>query len=294
MALGAIALIAGSAEADPKFKYGKSDEVKDVKKAEWKASAQAGLVMTTGNSETTTLSGAAKASRKEGNNKLVLEAGGIYARSTIFLALDGNSNGVIDPGEIGENETTASKAWMFKARYDRFLTKHNSLYVTGQVNGDQPAGKQFVGGGQVGYSRQLYKDDKHEVVGEAGYDFSYEDLAAGDPVSIHSMRYFAGYEGKLTKDTGLIANSELLLNVNSLDTPTGPVDAFGDVRYNGTVGLTTKLLKNISFKFAFSTKYDRAPAPRPKVGGIDYAMGFQPKARRLDTKTEASLIINFL
>ena len=31
---------------DPKFEYGKSDDLKDVKAVQWKASAQAGLVLT--------------------------------------------------------------------------------------------------------------------------------------------------------------------------------------------------------------------------------------------------------
>ena len=49
-----------AAQTDPKFEYGKAEEVKAV---EWKVSAQAGLILTTGNSRTTTgsIGGAADA-----------------------------------------------------------------------------------------------------------------------------------------------------------------------------------------------------------------------------------------
>ena len=56
------ALVApGLAAADPKFEYGKKEDVKDVKEVEWNATAEAGVVFTTGNSETLTATGGIKA-----------------------------------------------------------------------------------------------------------------------------------------------------------------------------------------------------------------------------------------
>src|SRR6188768_3969565 len=81
---------------DPKFEYGKSEEVKDVKDVEWIAAAEAGLVFTTGNSETTTVTGGLKASRKTGKNKLALEGSAAYAKSGLRVLLDQNGNGTID------------------------------------------------------------------------------------------------------------------------------------------------------------------------------------------------------
>ena len=43
-----------------------------------------------------------------------------------------------------------------------------------------PAGKELVAGGQVGYSRQVYKDDHNRLVAELGYDMSLEQAAAPD------------------------------------------------------------------------------------------------------------------
>ncbi len=292
-----IMALAGVASAgDPKFKFGKKDEVKEVKKTEWKASAQAGMIVTTGNSRNTTFAGGAKASRKAGNNKLLIEAAGAYAESEIWVFNDANGNGVVDAGELNTAEQPGTKLWGVKVRYDRFLTKHNSLYATAAIGADELAGKALIAGGQVGYSRQLYKSKKHEVVSEIGYDFSYEKPVQVDPtvnipgVSIHSARVFAGYEGKLSKDTGLSAALEVLSNVNTLDTPTGEVGPGEDTRINTNLALTTKVLKNISFRLAITSKYDNAPSPLPfNFGGNDPIL-----AEKLDTKTEATLIINFL
>ena len=78
---GALLLAASTAAHAQKFEYGKYDDVKDVKLVEWKATAEAGVVFTTGSSESTTATGGLKASRKSGNNKLELEGSAAYARS---------------------------------------------------------------------------------------------------------------------------------------------------------------------------------------------------------------------
>ena len=182
---------------------------------------------------------------------------------------------------------------MLKGRYDRFLTKKNALFISAGVAADKPAGKELVGNGQVGYSRRIFADEKHELVGEVGYDFSYEDLVAGDAVSIHSLRAFTGYKGKLREDVGVEGSLEALFNVNTLDTPTGEASAFEDARVNGQVAVTAKLTDHISFAFSFAAKFDNVPAPLPPFA-IPYDDGLVLKADTLDTITKASLIVQFL
>jgi hypothetical protein len=288
-----LTMAASTANAqDPKFDYGKKAEEKSDG-VEYKATAQAGLIITTGNSQTTTISAGAKASRKAGFNMFQVEAGGAYARSSALAANDIDGNGVVDPGEIDTLTATTTESWNVKGRYDRFLTEANSVFVTALASGDEPAGKELVLGGQLGYSRSLFKNEKHSLVGEVGYDFSHEDLVVGDAVSIHSARAFTGYTGALSADTSVDTSLELLLNVNSLDTAAGEVGAGEDARVKGTLAITTKLFEDISFRFGFTALYDHAPAPRPPLA-IPYATGFVPLADELDTKTEATLIVNFL
>lgn len=277
--LGTITIIAlispaaAEAQQDPNFVAPVKDKKASSKAVEWNASAQAGLVVTTGNTEQTVLSAGAKGSRKQGFNKLQLDGSVQYTRT------DG---------------VETARAWEAKARYDRFLTAHNSLYVTALVSGDKLAGKDIVGGGQAGYSRQLYKNETHEVVGEAGYDFSYENFTdppggSGGSVSIHSGRLFAGYVGKLTSDTSLSTSAEVLMNVNSLDIDDGmgstaEASAFEDLRATFKADLTTQVFGDrLSFNFGFVAKYDNFPA-FVEAGRAD----------ELDTTTKASLIFNFL
>lgn len=297
-ALAAAAVLAAGglearAQAKPEFKFEKPPE-EAAEVTEWKASAQAGLILTTGNSQTTSLSAGAKASRKRGLNRLQLDASLVFARSTILLPDDSNGNGVIDgEGEIDRQTQTTNESYSVLGRYDRFLSENNSIYGTGSIAADKPAGRDLVVGGQLGYSRQLYKDEVHELRGEGGYDYRYEDLAVGEGTSIHSLRGFAGYAGKLSEDTGVTAEIEGLFNVNPIETAAGEAGTFEDTRVDASTALTTKMFEDISFRFALSLRWDNFPAPRPPLP-IPYAEGFVPLADELDTKAEASLIVNFL
>ena len=62
--LVAAALLISTRAYAQKFEYGKYDDVKDVKAVEWKATAEAGLVFTTGSSETLTATGPPGPSRR--------------------------------------------------------------------------------------------------------------------------------------------------------------------------------------------------------------------------------------
>ncbi len=301
-----LTLVAGSLSSqlafaqNPEFKVAEKDK-EPTQGVEWKAEAQAGLIITTGNSQTTTLSAGGKASRKEGFNKFEITGALAFARSSILLANDISGDGTIN-GEneiIRETQTTA-ESYLVTARYDRFLSGNDSLWALGKVGADVPAGKDLIGGAQLGYARLIIKNDIHELKSEAGYDFTYEDLASGDSSSIHSARIFLGYAGKLSEDTAISAALEALFNLNKVSN--GRLDEMGaadeastfeDTRVNGGLSLTTKLFSNISFRFGFGFKWDNYSAPAPGLG-LPYADGFVPVADELDTKTEASLIINFL
>jgi hypothetical protein len=314
----AVALPTVAHAQDPKFEFGKQEEVKDVRAVEWKAAAQAGLIFTSGNSNTQTFSAGATASRKEGDNKLSLDVSAAYGKSEIRVAVDrptdvGTPNaGLVGADEIQSIDTVPTNFYLIKGRYDRFLTERNALFVSARVGADKVAGKSLVAGGQLGYSRLLFKDAVHELAAEAGYDFSHELYEADiDSLIIHSARLFAGYTATLTKDTSVAASVEWLTNLNAEDdapndedgdgnvASTEPgelgVGAFRDNRVLGKAALTTKLTEDISFRFGFTAKLDSAPAPLPVIAGSGgYEAGFLPIAEELDTLTEAQLIINLI
>jgi hypothetical protein len=140
-----------------------------------------GFVLTSGNSQATNGVLALTSSRKEGNNKLSFDATMAYGRSNVLIPVlaDPDPNMPAMPPTVtalGRRTVVSTNNWLLRGRYDRFITTHNSAYASGQAAADRIAGKEFFGGGQVGYSRQLLKTEMHTLVAELGYDYSYEDL----------------------------------------------------------------------------------------------------------------------
>ena len=297
MAMGAQLNLGTAHAQDPKFVYG--TPLSDIEKPIWKASAQAGLILATGNANNLTLSGGAALSRTDGRNKIALDVNAAYGRATNYIANDKNGDQILSgPDEIDTSTQTNSKLWNVKVRYDRFFSKNNLGYVSALIGGNEPAGKLVYGGGQVGYSRQLLKTERNELIAELGYDFTFElypGATTPDRLMIHSLRVFLGHNLTLSKDTALVTGVEGLFNMNPESAPgfDTEVRPFQDARVNFKTALSTTLYKNLSFRFSFTARFDNVPAPRPPLP-IPYATGFTPLAEKLDTMSEAALVVNFL
>ena len=279
-----------------------------INPVEWKVQSKGGMLITTGNSDSKNFSFGVNGFRKEGNNKLTLEGGLAYGTSNAAVA-------TVDPSTpntivLDHQQVVSTNNMAAKGRYDRFLTEHNTAYASGQAAADKIAGKTFFGGGQIGYSRLLVKDQWNLVVAELGYDFSYERYVqqsgqTADPVKIHSARLLVGETLSLSKETGVTASVEALFNLNTetkaIDVNTGNtgVKAFKDTRVNAKIGLSTNLWQSLSFGFTFSLKYDQNPAPRPLPKNTQAGYAFAKTdsnfySDKVDTLTEASLIYTFM
>ena len=282
---------------DPKFVYSAPPDAKDAKVVDpgaalWTAAAEGGLVLTTGNADTTSLSAGLHLSRKQGNNKLSLDAAGVYASSTTHVLNDKNGNGLIDNnGEITNTSTVTAETLGAKARYDRYLTTSNSLYAAALAGRDLPAGNTAVLGAQAGYSRQLYKTKTTEAVAELGYDYSHESHVDDSRLSIHSARGFVGIKSTVSDGVATEASLEALTNLNHETLVTGADgSAFMDTRLHGHVAVTAKLGKALAIQTAFDVRYDNRP------NALDVkplAPGFVPEAEKLDTLLKASFIYTF-
>jgi len=297
--LGARTAAADDQAKDPKFEYGKHDDVKDVNGVEWVAAAEAGLVLTTGNSETTTASGGIHVSRKAGDNKFTLDGSAAYAKSGLRVLDDMNGNGVIDnASEIQTVSSITAETLASKLRYDRYLTDFNSLYIAALASRDVPAGKESVFGGQLGYSRRLYKSPTAETVAEIGYDFSRENPVVGPTISIDSARAFMGHKATMTEGAQLDAAIEVLTNLNrehltTTDEMGNIVDGgpLKDTRINSKVAISAKIGINLAVQMSMELKYDNRPGPLPVK---NLAMGFQPEASAFDSIMKASFIYTFV
>jgi hypothetical protein len=278
---------------DPAYTYGKKDDVKDVKDVTWTGNVQAGLVSTTGNSQTLTATAGAGVTRKSVDNKFDGVINLTYARATTRVVDDANGNMMIDPGELTEQTATSAENGNAKLRYDRYLTDLNSLYVAALAAIDKPAGKAFQGGGQIGYSRSLYKTERAEATAEVGYDLSYLKIASDGSTTIHSARAFVGYKGKAAHDSVIEASIEALFNLNDVDIAMREAGPFKDTRLNGVIAVTTTLSKSLSISASFNVKFDNFPAPIAKIGDLPFAPGNELIADKVDTITKATLIYSF-
>lgn len=310
LSLGAFPAVSA---ADPSFVFAKAEgEQKAREREHWKASAQAGLILTSGNANAVTLSASGNVTRNDGKNKIALDVAGAFGKTSTFVAKAGlpvDAMGMPIIRGYDDIDTTSALStalWSVKLRYDRFFSKNNLGYLAGLLSGDQLAGKKLVAGAQVGYSRQIYKSERNEILAEIGYDFSSEAyLGTLDPtLYIHSLRAFLGYNLTLTKDTAITTGLEGLFNLNPLTAPgsfdrdhpevtSKDVSSFEDTRVNFKAALSTKLYKSISFRFSFTTRFDNVPAPRPGIAGTTY-MNFRPTAEKVDTLSEAALVVTFL
>ena len=290
----AILLPAMGLADDPKFAYGKKDDL--TKFPPWAVSVTLGFGMTTGNAQALNFSGAGSvAHRFDANDLLTFDASAAIQRSTLQTANDTNNDGVITPDEVRSITQSVSEAWGTRLRYDHFFDL-NAVYTFVFAGGDIPAGKKFVGGAQIGYSRALYKTATSELVGEVGLDYTYQRYVVGTPDSINiaAIRAFLGYLGNPSPDLSYVASVEYLGNLNAEETPTGRVGAFGDNRAIGKLGVTWKIFGDGSLGFRFRALYDSAPAPKPPPGGFTWAPGYQPLANPWDTFTELLLVYKLL
>jgi hypothetical protein len=278
---------------DPKFSYGKRDEV--AKAPPWTAAVTAGFGLTTGNAQSINLSGAGNVGyRFSPDDLLVLDAGIAFQRTSMQTADLSTANGTVITGTTTIDQTV-SNAWFTKLRYDHFFGL-NAIYAFTNMGGDVPAGKQFLWGVQVGYSRALWKTATNELVAEAGFDYTYQRYVVGTPdsVNIAGLRGFLGYLGTPTPDLSYNASIEYIGNLNPEDTPTGRVDVFGDNRLTMKLGVTWKIFGDGSMGFRFRALYDSAPAPKPPPAGYSWAPGFQPLANPWDTFTELVLVYKLM
>ena len=290
--------------SDPSFGFEKPPE----KPVDWKVQAKAGGMLTTGNVQSKVVTATLDASRQSGQNKVSLNGTAAYGTSNNTFAPVPSAGDPTMVDGLARTSTTSTNEWKARGRYDRFLTPNNSAYGAGLIGANRVAGKRLYGGGQVGYSRQLVKNERHTLVAELGYDFSYESYVPVpgktlDGVSIHSARVFAGELWSLSKDTGINVSAEALFNLNketgALDSSTGQpgVDAFKDTRLVAKAGLSTRLFQSLSLAVGFTWRYDQNPAPISPPAlpmGLTYVANFQPFARSSDTLSEVTLIYTFL
>lgn len=281
----------GAAAADPTFIFSPPDKVSHA----WKASAQAGLNVSSGNAQSLSATASGSVSHRSGDDRFTFDAFGAFVRTRVDVAADVNGIPGIGPDEIRRVEQTTSRAWSLRGRYDRFVAERDSLYAAAAAAGDEAAGKKLLAGWQVGYSRDVLRRGPSALTLELGYDLSHQEYVTAAPtVTVQSARLFAGYELTPAPLVGAKLSLELLTNLNAESTPTGRVGSFHDDRLAGRGELNVKVLDRGTLGVRLRAHYDSAPAPRPPPSGTSWQAGYVPLADRLDTTSELVFSFTFL
>lgn len=302
-ALCGVLFLAGSAHAQDqvvavKQEFGKQEEVKEVI---WKAAASAGFSISTGNASVMTFSGGFNASRNDGSNKIALGLKGIYGLTDIavFADSDGDMKASLNSELTVERKRTAALL-LGTFRYDRFFSKNNTGYIMASAGLDLPASKEFMGGGQIGYARQIVNTKMHLLSAELGYDFNYTRYIVPEApptnfeqnVFLHSARLYAGYVLSVADHTTVEANLEALVNFNVARIGDRDVAAGQATRVNGQLAFTTKIWKALSLRAATMLRYNNAPGLTTLY---PFAADFPGRYnQKLDTLTELQLVVNFI
>lgn len=233
---------------------------------------QAGGILNTGNTRSVSLTGGSRLGIKRSRNVFAAEIAATYGTASLRDATTGNFGDYVNSSE---NVTG-------KARYDRFLTDMDALFISAGVLHDPFAGLDIRFQGQAGYLRNFIRleEGKHRLWGEVGYDFTFDDFEP-DPLldadgntldgtqAVHSVRAFVGYDNHVNENVTFLTGLEALIDVQDID----------NVRLNSVSELRSKISGRLQLGVQFSLRFDNVP-----VEGTD----------QLDTTTTLNLLYSLL
>ncbi len=235
--------------------------------------AEAGALWLHGNTKSINANGLVNFSLTHDMNKVGFHFGGAYGR------------GVVPGSDSDEWVEVAKKIWG-GLRYDRYLIADvNSIYVMGAALHDPLAGFQVQARGDVGYSHQLVKTDKHDLKLEGGFNYSrdqFTDEAGGGGQNFYGGRIFAGYALNLDGKFGFQQSIEALLG--GRENRDAGESGF-DGKLTSLTGITANINSHLGVKFGFGLTYDFHPPVNAETGESFEA---------LDTITSLALVATIL
>jgi len=223
------------------------------KKEEWAGTAGAGLILLTGNTNTTTGTAAVTAKRNWADWVLELKGSGVYGRSR--------------PVDRTQDAQTVAAAATSQVRGDRKFGDHLSIYALGGLDTDHVASVEFRGYGEGGLG-YVWLDRKEEgdrelfLRTDLGLRYAkesrwqYYGVAAGTSADLEDAellgpRAGVAFKWQNTKNVIFTEDAEFIPNVQ------------GDARYlvKSVTKLATRLASRLTFGVAYTVAFDSNPAP---------------------------------
>ncbi|MEY4580028.1 MAG: hypothetical protein RL701_4731 [Pseudomonadota bacterium] len=239
--------------------------------------------------DVTTFNLSAGGSLNTGNTKaMLLNLGSAFAlvrdRHGLGLTMDFAYGRANLPDDTTAGFVDTVRNLRTRGRYDFFLTPMDALFLAGSYRWDTFAGLDARMQGQIGYMRNLFKEEQHRFWGELGYDLTYDNydpdplpnLPADTPdlflkgyAYVHSARAYVGYENQLNAAVSVVTGLEGLLNVERPE----------DFRLNWDIAVRSSIVSRLQFELRFSLQLDTEPVPGKN---------------ELDTQTRANLIYTLI
>ncbi len=173
----------------------------------------AGSSLTWGNARSIAFNLGGNFELKRDIHALLLEIGWVYGLQSLRTDMP-----PMAPPTYG-SLTESSNNLTWRARYDLFITPDDAAFLVHRGRRDPFASLEPRIGFQIGYMRNILREERHRFWGELGYDFTYDRftdtifMASGlrDRV-LHSLRVFLGYENLLNELLTYRTGFELLMN----------------------------------------------------------------------------------
>ena len=207
----------------------------------WVGSASAGLALTQGNSDTSTVNAAYELKRDTGGN-------------IVF-----KSNGLLVRGEA--EETLTSDRLSLDGRVERKLSARTSLFGATQYLRDSFKAIDYLVSPTVGVTRLLVKNDRTELGVDGGVGVVWEknpDLEVQTDLAVAAGQQFTH---KLTATTELKEKAAALWKM----------DDFDDALYTFGIGIAASITAATQLKVEFLDTYKAVP-PLPSVVKNDIAV----------------------
>jgi putative salt-induced outer membrane protein YdiY len=233
------------------------------------ANASIGASLNSGNTDAMQLNVGAGFQMVRGHHGLSLSMDFAYGRANL-------------PNDAVDRQVDTARNLRTRGRYDLFLTPMDALFLAGSYRWDPFAGLDAREEGQVGYLRNIFKEDKHRFWGELGYDLTYDNYDPDplpDPNNMgrylkghaytHSARLFLGYDNQINSAVQLLTGLEGLLNVEHPK----------DFRFNWDVALRSSIVSRLQLELKFAMQLDTEPVPGKG---------------KLDAQTRANLIYTLI
>ncbi|MCC6872908.1 MAG: DUF481 domain-containing protein [Sandaracinaceae bacterium] len=177
----------------------------------------AGSSLTWGNARSIAFNLGGNFELKRDIHALLLEIGWVYGLQSLRTDVPMMAPPTYSPLTESSNNLT------WRARYDLFITPEDAAFLVHRGRRDTFAGLEPRIGFQIGYMRNILREERHRFWGELGYDFTYDRFTDAIVAAmttmppqrdriLHSLRVFLGYETLLNDLLTYRTGFELLMN----------------------------------------------------------------------------------